>query len=66
MKNNRMLRAVIMVAIAILAEVGMTVLSAFPPLSLAYQWAEQNDLKIIWYGIEAGIISLCLLYYAKR
>ena len=66
MKNRPILRVVISVAIAILAGVILTVLSAILPLSLAYQWLEQHDLPIIWYGLEAGVISLCVLYYLKR
>ena len=66
MQNKQRLRAFLVVGLAILLGVVLTVLSAIPPLSLAYQWLEQHDLPIIWYGLEAGVISLCVLYYLKR
>ena len=66
MQNKQRLRAFLVVGLAILLGVVLTVLSAIPPLSLAYQWLEQHDLKLLWYGMEAGIISVCQLYGWKR
>lgn len=66
MQNKQRLRAFLVVGLAILLGVVLTVLSAIPPLSLACRWAEQHNLKLLWYGMEAGIISVCLLYGWKR
>lgn len=66
MQNKQRLRAFLVVGLAILLGVVLTVLSAIPPLSLACRWAEQHNLKLLWYGMEAGVISLCVLYYLKR
>ena len=66
MKNGRILRIVCTVAIAVLVAAVMTVLSGIPPFSIVYEWLESNNMKVIWYGLTAGIVALCLLLYRAR
>lgn len=66
MRDKPVLRAVTAVSIALLLGVILTVLSAIPPLSLACRWLEQHNLPMVWHGLEAGVISLCVLYYLKQ
>ena len=61
MRNGKVMKIFIAVAIAILVAVVMTVLSAVPPLSIVYNWAERNNMKFVWNGLVAGVIALCLL-----
>lgn len=54
-------------AIALSIAVLITILSAFPPLSILRGWLEHNGLSFIWTGVVAGIIALCLsLFRSKR
>ena len=66
MKDGRILRIVCTVAIAVLVAAVMTVLSGFHPFSIVYEWLESNNMKVIWYGLTAGIVALCLLLYRAR
>lgn len=59
-------KLLISIAVAILVAVGMTVLSAVPPLSLLYGWIERNDMDLVWTGIVAGVISVCLTWLWRR
>lgn len=65
MKREYLKRAVITVSLAILIAVILTILSAVPPLSLIYQWAERKNLECIWYGLVAGIIAFCLILFGR-
>lgn len=63
MRNGKVMRVFLAVSIAILVAVVMIILSAVPPLSYVYTWAERNSMKFVWNGLVAGVIALCLLLY---
>ena len=60
------MKYVIAVLIAVLAAVIMTVLSAVPPVSILYNWLDENNLVVIWYGIMAAIVAICTTLYINR
>lgn len=66
MRNGRAVRIFLAAAAAVLAAVVMTLLSAVPPLSYLYNWADSNQMSFVWVGAEAGVIALCLSLYQKR
>ncbi len=66
MRNGRAVRIFLAAAAAVLAAVVMTLLSAVPPLSNLYDWAESNHMSFVWVGAEAGVIALCLSLYLHR
>ena len=53
----------IMLVIAILIAALMTILSAFPPLSFVYNWLVARNLRLIWFGLIAGVIGGFLSFY---
>lgn len=53
----------IMLVIAILIAALMTILSAFPPLSFVYNWLSARNLRIMWFGLIAGVIGGALSFY---
>ncbi len=63
MKNGIVCKIILAVAVAVLAAVVMTLLSAVPPISWLHDWAERNDMKFVWYGAIAGVAALCLMLY---
>ena len=64
---KRVLYVLKLVALAFAAAVVMTILAAFPPLSILYDWLVGHGLRSMWVGLVAGVISLCLgLYEAHR
>lgn len=60
------MKYVIAVLIAVLAAVIMTVLSAVPPVSILYNWLDENNLSIVWIGIMAAIVAICTTLYINR
>lgn len=60
------MKYVITALIAVLAAVIMTVLSAVPPVSILYNWLDENNLVVIWYGIMAAIVAICTTLYINR
>ena len=66
MRNGRVVRIFLAAAVAVLAAVVMTLLSAVPPLSYLYNWADSNQMSFVWAGAEAGVIALCLSLYLHR
>lgn len=60
------MKYVIAVLIAVLAAVILIVLSAVPPVSILYNWLDENNLVVIWYGIMAAIVAICTTLYIKR
>lgn len=54
------------VAVVILVVAAMTVLSAVPPLSIVYSWAERNHVKFVWDGVVAGVAVLCALPLCRK
>ena len=66
MRNGRAVRIFLAAAVAVLAAVAMTLLSAVPPLSYLYDWASSNHMSFVWVGAEAGVIALCLSLYLHR
>ena len=66
MRNGRAVRIFLAAAAEVLAAVIMTLLSAVPPLSYLYNWADSNQMSFVWVGAEAGVIALCLSLFLKR
>ena len=66
MNRETVKQLVISLAIAISVGILMTLLSAVPPLSLLYGWAQRSGLRSVWYGSVAGVISFCLILYRSK
>lgn len=62
-------RVLAAVLLAVGLGVVMTVLSAVPPLSLVYNWAEESGLQVLWFGLVGAVIAageLIFLNIGKR
>ncbi|MCR5448215.1 MAG: hypothetical protein K6F23_02360 [Solobacterium sp.] len=63
MRNGTAMKILMITVAAVLAAAVMTLLSAVPPLSYLYDWAESNHMMFVWNGLTAGVIALCLSLY---
>lgn len=61
MKNA--LYALELAALACAVGVIMTILGAFPPLSILHDWLEGHGLRPLWGGLMGGVIAFCLSLY---
>lgn len=50
-------------AIATLVAIVLCILAEIPPFSMLYDWLVAKNLKIVWYGLNAGSIALVLVIY---
>ena len=60
------MRLLRILGIAVLTGVVLMIISAFPPLVYIRDWLENHDLKGIWIGQHAFIISMVLRRYIIR
>ena len=67
---KRVLYVLKLVALAFAVGVVMTILAAFPPLSILYDWLEGHGLRPLWGGLMSGVISFCvslyIMHHAKK
>ena len=60
------MKYVIAALIAVLAAVILIVLSAVSPVSILYNWLDENNLVVIWCGTMAALVATCTTLYINR